>query len=315
MLIWFLMLLTFQKVILGKKLVVSMPYNRNRTNFCAAMKKYTKGIVNIGNYSHFVTSLRGHNVTVAYTLDSPSIYMKKDKTTNLPIGGFIYDLQQEVAKIGNFRFEYVLVPNMSSFNSNMEAFEAVLPFVDYFGNEVYSDTINKRSKRFEFSSNILDQSLQLITMESSTKSSIDYNAFLKPFTYSMWSTILGVLIINAIVNWFLSEKQINSEKNDTESLLQKDIEEGEAESEKEAEVLPLPFTTEGFQYHLSNIFEHKFQSFASFSGNGDMETDNWSQKFLLVFFGFFLLVIIASYTANLTTGMVMSSSTNIVITR
>jgi len=130
-------------------------------------------------------------------------YMTVNQSTNLPIGGFNYDLQKVIASKGEITFNYVLVSNKPTYLPWSSRLKKVLRHVDIYGNDLWSDTVDRRQNGLGFPYGVQDKSLVLITQINLEKKSNVWGFFL-PFDSGLWFAILALVLFNGIVLWVVN---------------------------------------------------------------------------------------------------------------
>lgn len=214
------LLVCLNTVVYSYKITPIFPAS-NRTNFCgraqavlnnslSLYKSLTgmKGKINPTfsrtNMCHLQLTLAiSISVTVAIHELTPNFYTNVSGNTGQPTKGFMYYIQNQIASRGGFKFQYVLVPGLPTGMSWTGRLPQILSHLDLYGNNWYSDTIDRRQARIGFTQSIVDASLVLITVETIDKTETTFWSFLKPFTFELWAVIVAVVIFNGIFHWII----------------------------------------------------------------------------------------------------------------
>jgi len=122
--------------------------------------------------------------------------------TGYPLSGFDFDLQKAIAKRGGFTFQYVLVDDPSPTESFTHWLSSLVPNVDIVATDWYSDTVTRRNSGLGFTGQVVDASLTLITIQSSSNAQTDYWSFASPFTPELWGALIALLAVNALIMFF-----------------------------------------------------------------------------------------------------------------
>jgi hypothetical protein len=115
----------------------------SRTYYCERAAGMITGLYNVS------TALSGMVVSTAVNYDTDPVYFVINNTTGTVTGGLMYEIQQAVAAIGNFTFEYHMVADASGKSSNSYMLSTLSRF-DMLG-VYYTDTVARRSKGIGFS--------------------------------------------------------------------------------------------------------------------------------------------------------------------
>jgi len=180
--------------------------------------------------------------------------------SGVPFSGYLYDLQNELATRGQFKFEYILLPSKPKYLSWTAELAQSLAHIDIFGNDVYADTIERRVAGLGFPAAIGDKSLVLIAQLSLVSAS-DVWSFLQPFSNNLWAVLFAICIVNGVALWIVN---------------------GDLQS-----------------FSIFSIVHSIYISFATFTGGTDLVAEKPAANVLNVGFSFFVLLVISTYTANL----------------
>ena len=105
-----------------------------------------------------------------------------------------------IASRGGFTFNYVVVPDpVTDYTSWLST---LVPHVDLVASEWYSDTTTRRQLGLEFTQQIVDASLVLVTIQGISQQ-LDILSFLLPFDKPLWGCIVLVTLINGLINWLV----------------------------------------------------------------------------------------------------------------
>ena len=131
-------------------------------------------------------------------------------TTGQPVSGFNFELQNEIARRGNLRFEYVLVDGPYSEHVDRSIYLLELTNgVDIVGCDWEYDISSWRFQGISFSQPIVDASLVLAT-NGHIKPEIKYWDFITPFSAGLWKAIIGLSVVNGFLFFILSEDNKHS---------------------------------------------------------------------------------------------------------
>lgn len=230
--------------------------NWTRTNLCARATSVFNGSIPLNR------GLENMKITVAVHANTPSFYMSVNATNGIPTGGFMFALEKEIQKRGSFEFEYVLVPNIPTGMSWTTRLNQILPHLDMYANNFYSDTVERRSGGLGFSQQILDASVIFITPISQTRQRAEVNfTFVLPFTWKMWACVLAVVLGNGLVSWAINPTVHRNKK--------------------------------------VTLFRTLYSSWGTFTGKEDKSPEKPAGSILNAGFAFFLVIVVSCYTANI----------------
>lgn len=222
--------------------------------------------------------LLGMKVITAIHVNTPVFYMDVNGSSGLPISGFIYDLQNEISSRGSFTFEYVLVPTKPKYMTWTAWLSEVLDHVDIYGNNVYADSKERRISRLGFPAALVDSSLVLVTKQSVVSTSNEWG-FLEPFTNRLWYVLVSIITFNGIVLWFVNESSKGPETN-------------------------------GRLF----VFKCIYNSITAFTGAGELGAEKPAANILNIGYSFFVLLVIATYTASLASFLISQQTPSISVT-
>lgn len=245
----------------------------NRTNLCDRMTKLENGSINIAD------ALRGATIKVAIVYDTTSFNMMISNETGKPFGGFMFNLQQQIAARGGFNIDYTVVPSFPTKPQEYRFYlKKILRYVDMLGNRGYADTVTQRADGIGFMRGIVDQSLVLITQSPVINNKVDFFSFLTPFSNTLWAWFAGVIFFNGFVHYFVDPFDI-------------------------------PNTTKKTPFY--RMF---YLSFGTFTNVESLASSTASGNILYTGYGFFILIMVASYTANLASSLVTNQQNSVTVT-
>ena len=236
-------------------------------NYCAALGQ----MLNASNLKITPsTALKGMTIDVGVNLDGDPSMMYFAPNAKVPSGGFLYTIQQEIARRGGFNLNYVLVDNFFPYVNTESYLLAILPNIDLYGGAAITDTAYRRDLTFDFTSQVVDNSMLMIST-STRFSTNSYWYFAKPFQPLLWLLLIAVCVFNGFIFYF------------TERFRSID---------KESEVLKGMSAPEPRITLIRAISESLYVS-------GEPEPTTFASGIVKLSFAFFIFLSIASYTANL----------------
>ena len=134
----------------------------------------------------------------AVTRTSAPFYM--NTSTGNPAGGFLYKVQQVLAKRGGFRFRYILEPDLKS-DTQSQWLTNLTSRVDLVAASWFADTTSRRQSGLGFTQGLVDASLVLVTQ--STVQGANIWSFTIPFTGALWFAIMCLVVFNTILYYLL----------------------------------------------------------------------------------------------------------------
>jgi len=259
-----------------------------RTNYCTQAQRFYN--YRSKNQSDFLSnSLKGLNITIG--IDAPTysdpFFMQLDNQGN-PIGGFMYQIQQNLAAIGGFHIQYVQMPPQGSMDETTYYMQ-ILNYVDFYGGSPQADNPASRAQGIDFTFKVADASLFIVDAAKVHTSDIWY--WSKPFEPSLWAVCLSVCFLSGIIEYLIRETE---EEEEEKEKGEKKAERGEKteeveEDEEEEEEMPDDWT------------RYMFYSFMTFSTT-DPESGrakNDQSRLAALGISFFCLILTATYTAKL----------------
>jgi hypothetical protein len=235
----------------------------NRTNFCTRAEAFLLG------YYNLTTALKGMTISVAVQYDISGVYYLLDNETGTVTGGLMYNIQQKMATMGGFTFDYYVVADPNG-KSGLPYMQEVLQHFDMLG-VYYTDTSARRSAGIGFTQQIVDASLVLITVEEPDVSGSLWN-FLLPFSNNLWICVACIIFFNAVLYYFVE----NSDKDGGLKLV--------------------------------TLFDGFYQMWGTFTGGDGPSPSKASTKLLNMGYFFFMMLLLTTYTANLTSSLVVNDS-------
>jgi len=189
--------------------------------------------------------------------------------------GYMQDLIELLQKAMGFTADIILIPSNQTFDQTIQA----------VANNVYDMVVSdvtvtaKRREIVDFSTSIYDNSLRVIIRQGDSVK-VNLLAFLKPFSPRLWFVILGAFIYGAILICIL-------EARENEVLKQKSL--------------------------ISSGAMSAWYSFGTMVGFGvDFHVQTAAGRLLSVGMYILSIILVATYTANLTSNLTLAKSTNII---
>ena len=236
-----------------------------RTNWCSQW-----GYVRSGGDPLY--ALNGRNVTAAITATDP--FYLNTSSTGFPASGYMWDVLAEVARRGKFNWVFVIVDGYSNVAAKeLPWLQKVLPRVDMVVNKPYIDLAVNRAAGVGYTLPLLDASLVLITVQSSGRASAPWFSFLKPFNFTLWACILGVIIFQGVLHYVMN---------------------------------PV-WRSDGSKVSLFIVV---FKSLGTFTGSTSQGPVRPGASIVQMGYSFFLLILLSAYTANLTSFFVIVPNYN-----
>ena len=232
------------------------------TNWCTTAEKVLNGTLSTAN------AIQGKRIKVAIHLNTPAFYMKVDNRSGLPLSGYMVDVHNALMKKGGFTFEYILVPNIPNGESWTTRLLEILPYVDLYANNWYSDTMERRMVGIALTQPIVDASLQLITVTEVGIIKFMPDGFLGPFSHEVWLLLLALMIYHSCLY----------------------------------HVFHLDDSVHKAQFPYWRTLYRSFTLFTNFFQN--LPPNNISAMILNSAYMLVLMVLLACYTANLATVMI-----------
>ena len=191
------------------------------------------------------------------------------------ITGYIPDL------IEYLRTKMRFIPNITVLSSN----HTYNSLIDEVANNIYDMVIgdvtilSRRREKVGFSSSIFDNSLRVIIRDTSTPA-VDFLAYLRPFSFQVWLTILCA-VLGSVFFFYLFERQEN------DALKDRSI--------------------------ISRVGMSMWYSFGTIMGYGvDFHVKTAAGRLLVVGLYILSLVLVAAYTANLTSNLTIAKTQGII---
>jgi hypothetical protein len=224
-------------------------------------------------------ALRGATIKMAIMYDTTGFNMMISNQTGKPYGGFNYNLQQQIAARAGFTIDYTVAPNFPGKPMDYKLYlKKILRYVDMLANRGYADTVDRRAFGIGFMRGIVDQSLVLVTQSTVINSKVDFFSFLTPFSNTLWAFFAGVIFFNGFVHYFVDPFNIPGTNKKT------------------------PF------------YRMFYLSFGTFTNVESLASSTASGNILYTGYGFFILIMVASYTANLASSLVTNQQNAVTVT-
>lgn len=257
-----------------------------RQNFCEIQKK-------IDNEELVVSSaLEGLNVHVALATDTDFVKVKgegKDRYFDDDDPGILVEILDLVAKQGNFSwrdtFVFIDPPENGTLWSDLLFWE--IDTYDVSANWWY-ETVERIGRGATFPATWYDATMIIIAKDNnpiSRNSILGEIAWFKPFTAGVWGAIFVTLLISGLVIFFLQELFSPSASNGDEQISGGNL--------------------------LSSATTHIHRSFITFTlqaGGGDEISHPGRLHSLSL--GFFSMLLLSAYTANLASYLVVENTAN-----
>lgn len=179
----------------------------------------------------------------------------------------MYVIQQELAQMGNFTFAYHMVADPIG-KSGTPYIVSTLKRFDLLG-VYYTDSSTRRAANVGFTQGIVDASLVLITTVSVPKLRDNLWNFLLPFSNQLWWLLCGILVFNTVVYLWME----NSRAAQSDRL---------------------------------TIFASAYDMWSAFTGGGAPSPTKQSSKLLNMGYFFVMIIMTATYTANMATFLILA---------
>jgi hypothetical protein len=264
-----------------------------RQNFCKLLHKVQNN--NITGYS----VLKGRTIHVGYNRDGSNHY-----TTNAaaypyrPTSGFLVSLFEEFARRGQFHVNYVLTPNLTTYKSSTAFVQGLVsasfrpqelplvspcmlprhqvPYMDLLAGQPIGDIAARRQLGYGVLDGVADFTVVLVAKLNVTPPVFKLWAFLEPFQNVLWGWIAGLVFFHALLYYIIER-----------------VERRVAGAPKE-EVISLTLPNATFQALGDLAQADTYVSPTGLAG-----------KILRTGWGLFLVIIVSSYTANLTSFLIV----------
>lgn len=136
-------------------------------------------------------------------VDDPP-YIMVNSSSGLPISGFVYELQNEIASRGQFTFKYIPVPGPTgSYTTWLLDLSKRIDLID----DWYADTPTRRSLGLRFVDQIVDASIIVVAPTITSAGQANTWGFFLPFTWNLWAAILGIKVLNALSHWMMDSEE------------------------------------------------------------------------------------------------------------
>ncbi|XP_048577211.1 glutamate receptor ionotropic, NMDA 1 [Nematostella vectensis] len=193
--------------------------------------------------------------------------------------GFSIDLLVYLERDLGVQFEMYIVQDPSSWNNLVG--EVVLGRADLAAAPIA--ITNARLKDVEYASPIQQLEIYIVMSQNRAKISLDWLAFIRPFDNSLWFVIFGLSFALVFYIWWMD--QWSPYGRDNKKIL----------SDPSNFTLPVSFS-----YVFSSVFKINLD---------DVTARSPSARFTYAVFSFGTLIMVSSYTANLTASLVQELQT------
>jgi hypothetical protein len=260
--------------------------HKDQTNFCARQLGVFNGSVAFAEALSGLTinlGLRVPNQTdPAWVSYSPE---------GLPEGGFFYKTWMAIAANSGFNIQWVMPPYQPYQQGDTAKLQQILPHMDFYIGTWHSDTTTRRLLGMGFIP-IVDASLVLVGVQNPPAESASFWNFAAPFSNQLWGCLFALLLTNGVFMWFFIRAEVAEE-------IFFDRVKGIAVSGKTGEERSWIKAHE-FQHFLDIMY----RSILSFAVNGRLKANSYKSMILNLVFSFVLLILAASYIANLATNLI-----------
>jgi len=246
-----------------------------RTNFCGRLNGVLNGSI------PFVQALDGATISAIVDSSTPPFLMTFDED-GFPSGGFFFQILQILQKTGNFKMLYLPAPKTNATNSITEKLQFFFASTsaDVAVTSLFSDTPDRREREIGFLQPLGDMSPVLVTRLKKVGNPNNFWGFADPFDKYVWMSIILVILATGILHYLISDDS----------------------------------TVVDFQDWQRKAFFNVYLSFAQFAGGAEgLSASSYGTAILLCGFSFLMLILGASYTANLASFLVNDSQTNPVL--
>jgi len=170
-------------------------------NFCPRLKQVTNKEIT------FAQALIHTTIRASISYDSPSYLIKFDNNGQ-PVGGYIYHALEMISKSGNFQFEYVIVPKLSSLTTTQQL-SIILDSrkVDLASDMIYTDSAGRRALGYGFTQHLADNSAIFVTTQPIPNVALFWS-FSIPFSNTLWIVLIGLIILNGGIHHCLERLRL-----------------------------------------------------------------------------------------------------------
>jgi len=274
------------------------------------------------------------------SIDTSDFYVGMP-TSRSDWNGYSVKVLDLVAELAGFEYEILWRGSQDDWSASSYtelAQKAVLTDTFDLLGSFWIDNSERRSAGLAISHHFVDSSGVLMTKTGGEDSDISYEKFLvifKPFTYSVWLSILVLLFIQATASWYLDLPKLQAKKqadpfadnkkknNDSEQGLRSRLgrEKGlRSGLDRLASIRPALFLNpqnyEPVSFQTSEQRKKMFhvaleKSFGHFANTGQtLDAEDKKNKIQSIAWGVVVLVLVAAYTANLASFLISSSSSS-----
>lgn len=277
----------------GRIVVAKGAKNVLGANYANNLCPYTQAVYNGSSSPYF--ALKGLTISVAVNPDAPLFSFTFNKTA--PNGGFLYTLVNTIATRGGFSVKWITTPAYNSYSSGTTYMTSVLPYVDIYGN-VASDTVARRAVGIGFTDGVYDNSIILVAIQSTAPQELALWNFLAPFTASVWAACCGVIVSYTLLRYVYSLVDAWLDNKRTAAITTVPT------SEPDPKTLDKIGNTDPSAGSLPFFFYHALGDFVQIPAAGSALPKTCAAMLLKFGYSFFILIILASYTANLASDLV-----------
>jgi len=180
---------------------MSAPLLYKRHNWCTQMNDVALGKLALKDV------LRGNVVSIgvepAGTVDAA--YMTFDAVSGYPTGGFFYTMWTKVAEKAGFYIDWYQLPAKGATQALAVFAKSVVKTVDVAGGRVISDsTSNRQTYNLDFTSTLLDGSQYLYMPSTPIQEKGIWN-FATPFSNGLWGILVALMITHAATFYYFHE--------------------------------------------------------------------------------------------------------------
>lgn len=262
-----------------------------RTNYCDRAAALRNGTI-----PSIRQALTGMSPTMAVFNASNPAYMVLSPTGR-PQSGFLYEVLEAVAFAGGFEWNYVLTPNPPTNVTDDMYYKGVTEEYDSVA-KLGFDTSIRRGLGMSFTPALLEASLVLIinTDVQRLPPPNDFWIWLYPFEWALWAAVMIAIIVHAIAQVIIDRVEIGAHAKEKQAQHYRHMQEN-------GSLHPGPKEAEMWLY----------DSFLAFT-NANENARKRSARTLWFFFLFFLFVMCAAYSANLTSVLILQNTSGLQIT-
>jgi len=313
-----------------------------RTSFCDPANTNKAAVSGQSGLGALPMVLKGTNPSVAYAKNAPPAYFKLDPTTFKPIGGFLYEMFEKVASVGGFTWNYVLTPNQPSSMKDDVYVANITSYYDIVA-KVSFDTTARRLLGLGFTPPLITADIVFITDSEANLQvpEVQFFGFLLPFTYDLWGKIIGLMVLHATLLFLVDhleftrnktgeinalglrsavELEYEEEPEMVQDTRNSSIDPHDEDIKKHVEAFKAKKTANQLMFNSVSDTSHPpmgftdymYDTMASYTNVNNYDPVKRTNKLLHVTYSFFIIVVTASYTANLASILIGNQTTLIV---